>query len=106
MSTKTHEQIKEARIQRLLEGTVPGKRYRAAELQRRTGWSFATTGVVIGYATARGLLRSEGLLGKRCFLRTIPSETSAGDHAPRATLEHYEKTWRTFESLCMATRRR
>lgn len=97
--------MKEERIRQLLEGTVPGERYRAAELQQRTGWSFATTRVVIGYAMDRGLLRSEGPKGKRCFLRTIPEETNAGNGAERASLEHYDNAWRTFQSLCMATRR-
>jgi hypothetical protein len=77
-----------------------------AEFRQRTGWSFATTGVVIGQAMVRGLLHSEGPQGKRYFLRTIPGEPSAGDHAERATLEHYDKAWRTLQSLCMATRRR
>ncbi|WP_321900117.1 hypothetical protein [Paraburkholderia heleia] len=105
MSTKTSTQTRETRIQRLLRGTVLGERYCSADFQQRTGWSSATTRVVIGYAIEQGLLRSEGPQRKRRFLRTIPHESNSGNTVERAALEQYDTAWRTHQSLCMATRR-
>ncbi|WP_321899909.1 hypothetical protein [Paraburkholderia heleia] len=56
MSTTMSTHIKDERIQRLLQGTVPGERYRTVEFQQRTGWTSATTRVVIGYAMKLGLV--------------------------------------------------